>query len=158
MNVLIIYDSIFGNTEQIAFAIRDSFTSNDTVAAVRAAEFEVKQLEGIDLLFVGSPTRAFQPTKEVAALINSLPINGLNGVKTAVFDTRMTVADTNSRIYGFFAGLFGYATDSITKKLKKKGGQPVVHPEGFAVKGAEGPLKDGERERAQGWAKAAIYV
>jgi hypothetical protein len=32
----------------------------------------------------------------------------------------------------------------------------VAPPEGFIVKGREGPLKDGELERAAGWAKGIL--
>ena len=37
--------------------------------------------------------------------------------------------------------------------LRKKRGEPVVQPEGFFVEGTEGPLKNGELERAADWAR-----
>jgi len=52
-----------------------------------------------------------------------------------------------------FVRLFGYAAKSIAGTLKKKAGELVVPPEGFFVGGTEGPLKEGELERAADWAK-----
>ena len=46
----------------------------------------------------------------------------------------------------------GYAAPSIAKRLEKAGGRLAVPPEGFAVVGTEGPMKQGELERAAEWA------
>ncbi len=51
------------------------------------------------------------------------------------------------------ARLFSYAAGGIANSLKAQGGHPAAPPEGFIVKGREGPLKDGELERAASWAK-----
>jgi len=52
--------------------------------------------------------------------------------------------------------LFGYAAKPIAGMLKKKGGSLVQQPEGFYVKDSEGPLKDGELERAARWAQSLL--
>jgi hypothetical protein len=44
----------------------------------------------------------------------------------------------------------------IANNLKGKGGNLVAPPEGFFVTGKEGPLKEGELERAAGWAKGIV--
>jgi hypothetical protein len=41
----------------------------------------------------------------------------------------------------------------IADKLVEKGGRLIFPPEGFYVSGTEGPLKDGELERAAEWGK-----
>ena len=46
-----------------------------------------------------------------------------------------------------------YAAERIAKDLVKKGGRLVAEPEGFIVENKEGPLKQGELERASKWAK-----
>ena len=61
-----------------------------------------------------------------------------------------------SRVLPFFVGLFGYAAKPISDRLKKKGGELIIPPEGFFVEGIEGPLKEGELERAADWAKQII--
>jgi hypothetical protein len=50
----------------------------------------------------------------------------------------------------------GYAAGRMAESLKKKGVSLVVPPEGFFVKDREGPLKEGELERAADWAKTII--
>ena len=43
-------------------------------------------------------------------------------------------------------------TRRITSQLVKAGASLVVPPEGFYVQDTEGPLKNGELERASDWA------
>lgn len=156
MKTLIIYDSFFGNTEQIAQAIGNSLGSKENVETFRVSDIKPEQLIGLDLLIVGSPTRAFRPTKAITDFLKKIPSNGLNGVKMAAFDTRISTADINSRLLNLLMKAFGYAAKPIANKLEKKGGNLIIPPEGFFVKGSEGPLKDGELERAADWAKLAI--
>jgi len=112
-----------------------------------------KQLIGLDLIIVGSPTRVFKPTKAIMYFLNKIPLNGLKGVKVAVFDARISTADVNSRFLNILVKLFGYASKPIAYKLEKKGGTLIISPEGFFVKESEGPLKDGDLERAVDWTK-----
>ena len=49
--------------------------------------------------------------------------------------------------------LFGYTAKPIASKFERKGGELIISPEGFFVKDSEGPLKDGELERAADWVK-----
>jgi len=105
------------------------------------------------VLIVGSPTRAFNPTKEISTFLKKIPPKGLKGVKVASFDTRLSPSDVDSRVYSVLERRFGYAAEPIADKLKKSGGELIVQPEGFFVKDSKGPLKEGELERAAEWAK-----
>ena len=156
MKVLVIYDSVFGNTEQIALAISNSLGSKENVETFRVSDIKPEKLIGLDLLIVGSPTRAFKPTKAITNFLKKIPSKGLKGVKVAAFDTRISTTDVNSRLLNLLMKVFGYAAKPIADKLEKKGGNLIIPPEGFFVKGSEGPLKDGELERAADWAKLAI--
>jgi len=156
MKVLIIYDSVFGNTEKIAQAISSSFGSKENVETLRISDVKSEKLIGLNLLIVGSPTRAFRPTKAITNFLKKIPSNDLKGVKVAAFDTRISTADMNSRLLNILVKLFGYAAKPIADKLEKKGGSLIIPPEGFLVKESEGPLKDGQRERAADWAKLII--
>jgi hypothetical protein len=72
----------------------------------------------------------------------------------AAFDTRFTETEIGRvRILAFFVSLFGYAAEPIASRLQKKGGNLAVPPEGFYVGGTEGPLLEGELERAAAWAR-----
>jgi len=138
MKALVVYDSAFGNTERIARAIGRGIEGDVTVR--RATEVSASDMEGIDLLVVGSPTQAGRPTRPVQNLVK-----GVSGtVRVAAFDTRMS---------GKFARIFGYAADRLAKSLQRKSGTLVAPPEAFYVVDREGPLKDGEMERAVEWGR-----
>ena len=157
MKVLIIYDSSFGNTEQIAQAIGHALGSQEDVEVLRVGNVKPEQLTGLKLLIVGSPTQAFRPTPAINNLLGRIPMNGLRGVKVAAFDTRISMDDIDPPIVRFIGRfvvkLFGYAAKPIADRLKKKGGELTIPPEGFFVEGTEGPLKEGELERAADWAR-----
>lgn len=154
MKTLIIYDSVFGNTEQIALAISQSIGIKENVESFRVSDIKLEQLNGLSLLIIGSPTRAFNPTKPMTRFLNSISSNGLKGVKVTAFDTRLNTKDVKSRMLNSLVKVFGYAAKPIADKLVKKGGKLIIPPEGFFVKESEGPLKEAELERAMDWALA----
>lgn len=156
MKIIIVYDSVFGNTEKIAHAIRDSLASHENVRTLQVNDVRPDQLKDLDLLIVGSPTRAFKPTKEITNFLNSIPPNGLKSSKVAAFDTRLSTVDKKSLLFSIVAKLFGYAAERIADKLVKKGGVLIVPPEWFIVNDSEGPLKAGELEHAAEWAKSVL--
>jgi len=143
VKVLIVYDSVYGNTEQIARAIGGAITLPNEVKIVRAGEANPSELGTLDLLVIGSPTQGGRPTSPVRGFLDKIPSTVIKDVKVAAFDTR---------IPSKWAGIFGYAAGRIAKTLKGKCGD-LVASEGFFVKGTEGPLKEGELERAAAWAK-----
>jgi flavodoxin len=149
MKALVVYDSVFGNTEQVAYTIRCSLGSD--VEALRVGDVKHKQVAGLDYLIVGSPTRAFNPTKAITNFLKKMPRDSLNGVKVAAFDTRLDTDDVNSSVLNVFVKFFGYAAKPIADRLRKKGGTLIAPPEGFYVEDTEGPLKTGELERAAAW-------
>jgi flavodoxin I len=145
MGTLVVYDSVHGNTERIARAIGDAITGE--VRVLRVGEVSSSELETFDFLIVGSPTHGGRPTQAIQDFIKNAPATVFEGTNVASFDTRVT-----SRL----VRIFGYAAGRIAGSLKRKGGKLVVPPEGFFVIGTEGPLKEGEVERAAGWAKEIV--
>ncbi|MHB0858302.1 MAG: flavodoxin family protein [Anaerolineae bacterium] len=156
MKALVLYDSVFGNTEKVAQEIGRVLGPQGEVRTVRVGNARLEQLAGLDLLVVGSPTRAFKPTPAMSRFLKSIPDNGLKGVKVAAFDTRISTADAKSAILSFMVKLFGYAAKPMADTLVHKGGRATVAPEGFYVKESEGPLKEGELARAAAWAKTVL--
>lgn len=153
MKALVVYDSVYGNTAKIAEAIGQALGAGAEVQMVRAAEARLEMLAGVKLLLVGSPTQKFTMLPATRRFLKSIPAGKLAGVKVAAFDTRMTQADVDKvKILAVFVKLFGYAAEPIGKLLQKAGGAAAIAPAGFFVLGTEGPLLDGELERAAGWA------
>ncbi len=157
MKAMVVYDSVFGNTEKVAQAIGRALGPVEEVKTLRVGDVKPEQLAGLTLLVVGSPTQKFSPLGTITRFLKGIPNNGLKGVKVAAFDTRIPESKINEiRILAFFVRLFGYAAKPIADRLQKKGGELVVPPEGFYVGDTEGPLLEGELERAADWARQVI--
>ncbi|GAP20418.1 flavodoxin family protein [Leptolinea tardivitalis] len=153
MKALVVYESFFGNTEKIAQTIGSSLGLTEA-EVIKVSMMTPEKLGGLDLLIVGSPTRAFQPGPETKSFLGTLASGSLKGIKVAAFDTRAEMNEKTPGILRFFAGIFGYAAEPIAQKLVRKGGIQVANPAGFFVLGSEGPLKEGEIERAAEWARS----
>jgi len=145
MKALIVYDSVYGNTEKIARAIAEAITPSNEVKVLGAGEADPSELESTDLLIVGSPTHGGRPTPAVQNLLNR--VLKLQGINVAAFDTRSQAK---------LVKVFGNAAGRIARNLKGKGGNLIASPEGFFVTGTKGPLKEGELERAADWAKGIL--
>jgi flavodoxin len=156
MKALVVYDSVFGNTEKVAQAMGDALGSQAEVQAMRVGDVRPEHLSGLDALIVGSPTRAFSPTPAIKGWLRGLPARSLEGVRVAAFDTRVSLEEVDSALLTFMVKLFGYAAEPIGKRLVRKGGKPAMPPEGFIVEGTEGPLREGELERAADWARQIL--
>lgn len=140
MKALVVYDSQYGHTEQIALAIGEAIGGRvQHVSAVRPED-----LKGFDLLIAGSPTHGGWYTPEVKGLLEASL--ALEGIDVAAFDTR-----TDSFWNRIFR--FGYAAPRIARSLQGSGGHLLAPPEGFVVEGTKGPLREGELARAARWAK-----
>lgn len=156
MKVLTIYDSYFGNTEKIAHAIGDALGSHKGVEVLRVGTVKPEQLTGLDLLIVGSPTRAFRPSAPITRLLKGIARKGLEGVRVAAFDTRFSASDVESRVLRTLMNSFGYAAKPIADRLARVDGELIIPPEGFIVVDTEGPLREGELERAEAWARRIV--
>ena len=155
MKTLVVYDSFFGNTEQIALAIGRALGSAPEVEVVRVSAVNPEQLTGLQWLIVGSPTRGFNLSPLTKTFLASIPAHGLQGIKVAAFDTRSPLAQFPGCLRPF-AKRFGYGAEKIAKALTDKGGELAVPPEGFDVQNTEGPLIAGELERAAEWARQLL--
>jgi flavodoxin I len=152
MKSIVIYDSMYGNTEKIARAIGKVMQTRGAVRVISIKEASLADVKGTDLLLVGSPTQAFNMLPAVKTWLKNLPKGSLTGIKVAAFDTRMDVKKVNNKFLTFMESFSGYAAEKIGKALVNKGGSPVVKPEGFFVDGSEGPITTGELKRAEQWA------
>jgi flavodoxin I len=142
VKTLVVYDSLFGNTAQVAEAIGAAAGESKLLSIGEASPAE---LGSFDLVFVGAPTQGGRTTDAMQAFLDRVP--ALNGAKVAVFDTRLRAR---------WVKVFGYAAGKIAEKVKALGATLVAEPEGFIVKGKKGPLAEGELERAAAWAKSLL--
>ena len=144
MNTLVVYDSQFGNTERIAQAIADTLRAFGQARAVRVDPGHPVSFQGVDLLIVGCPTQGFRPTPAMLSLLEKVSPALLSGLAVVCFDTRF-----RGRLWKRSAAVV------MARQLRTMGVEPLVPPESFFVKAMkkEGPLLDGEVERATTWAR-----
>ncbi|WP_377642272.1 flavodoxin family protein [Oryzobacter terrae] len=156
---LVVYESHWGNTEQVAREVAAGVADvmPVDVAAVGAAP---PDLHGVDLLVAGGPTHAFSMTREstrrdargqggtsgtlergLREWFSELP---RSSAAVATFDTRVSAV----------RHLPGSAARSAGREARRHGLRRAAPPESFWVEGTEGPLLDGELARARAWGRA----
>jgi len=149
MQTLIIYDSLHGNTQDIAKAIYEGLNIPEKrILAVEKAT--TQDLKNIQLLIVGSPTHGGTAKHLLLEFLKRIPNESLNGVKIATFDTRFLESKQKTALK-LLMKVIGYAAPKIAKKLESKGGVLVDKPQGFFVKAEKGPLLPDELVRAKKW-------
>ncbi len=158
---LVVYESMFGNSEQVARAVAAGLGE---VLPVRQVEVThaPSDLGGYAVVVVGGPTHAFsmsrtttrRDAREQGATHGSVG-QGLREWLAALpaqerhpwfasFDTRVTKVRR----------LPGSAARSAARSARRHGLREVVAPESFFVEDVDGPLADGELERARAWGRA----
>jgi flavodoxin len=157
MNTLIVFDSEYGNTEQIARSMAEALAPGGEVRVLAAADVATPAALGDapDLLLVGGPTQRHGASPNLVGFFDRLPRRFLDGVPAATFDTR----------YRMTRLLTGSAAVVAGRRLRRAGCRLVVPPESFFVEQDRPPdggkrrqamerLEDGELERARTWADA----
>jgi flavodoxin len=150
MKAIVVCESHFGNTHGVAESIAGGLG-----AELLSVDEPPPQLGDVDLLVVGAPTHVHGLTSE-RSRIAAAEQGGAGGrgvrewleelppghARAAAFDTRFDKPTF----------LTGSAAKGIAKRLRGKGYELAVEPESFFVDGTEGPVHEGELERAAEWA------
>jgi hypothetical protein len=165
---LVVFESMYGNTEAVARAIADGLGDHVPVEVVEVGAAPAAPDPDVTLVVVGGPTHAFGMSRPatrrdaaektgrttvsrgagVREWLENLPARP--DLRAASFDTRVA----RPRVPGS-------AARAIRRRLRRRGTTPVDGPHSFFVEGSEGPLIDGELERARAWGTglaAAIAV
>ena len=153
MKVTVVYDSFFGNTKTVAEEIGKELGEDTQVKSIKAFNFE--DLRDLDLIFIGSPTRIFRPSKDITELVKSLHKYN-SSLRVACFDTRMHITDNEPWILRKLEKRYGYATDTMIKKLSKKKQIQLHKPIWFYVGGSEGPIIEDELNKIKEWIKEIL--
>jgi hypothetical protein len=172
MKITIVYESMFGNTHEVAQAIRDGVqeTQPDAdVECVAVSEAAAEMIKSTDLLVVGGPTHIRGMTSGFSRKIG---VGGEQKAEAQGEPTQEMEEDVEGPgVREWFDGLprvrdggqaaafdtrlaspmSGGAARGIARRLRKHGYHLVSDPEGFVVGDAYGPLRAGEIERAKKW-------
>ena len=128
-------------------AIVAGYIQANKEAIVMGDRLTVSDLDGVDLVVMGSPTHRMNLPEAVRPVFEALPRRVLRGAPVAAFDTSYKMSAWLARFT---------AAPKLAQKLRKLGGKRVVPPETFHVVEREGPLYDGEIERAKAWAEVIL--
>lgn len=159
MSALVVFESMFGNTQQIADAVTEGLARHLPVEQVEVAAAPAIIGDDVELLVVGGPTHAFgltRPGTRTSAAqqaqdglistgiglrewLGTLP-KGSSDMAVACFDTRISKPR-----------LPGSAAAAAEKRLRRLGFRVLARSQSFFVEGTIGPLVRGERERARRW-------
>lgn len=157
MNAIVVYESHWGNTEQVARAIAEGI--GPEARALTTDEATPTVVAQADLVVAGAPVMAFSLPSEsmikntandpkaprpadvshpsLRSWLEALPL--VHG-SAASFETKLRWSP-------------GGATGGIDSRLRDRGFHTVARGEKFYVKSSYGPLRDGELERARAWGK-----
>jgi flavodoxin len=144
VNALVVYFSSYGNTRNVAEAISQGLKSIQSVRTMALDEVTVSDMGGSDLVVMGCPTHRMNLPEAVRALFDTFPKRVLRDIPVAAFDTSYKMSPWLARFT---------AASKLDKRLRKLGGKRIAPPETFLVVDREGPLYDGELERAETWAR-----
>lgn len=162
MRAIVVYESLWGNTERVAREIARELGSKLKVD-VFDSDTAPEELDVYDLVVVGGPTHAFSmtrpSTRHGAVQSNGAPHapergirEWLEGVVTPSRKVRAVSFDT--RVDS--PRLPGSAAKAARQELRSLGFDVATKAQSFHVHGYEGPLVDGELERAATWAHGLV--
>lgn len=165
MKILVVYESMYGNTHHIADTIGERLQTAGEVEVKSVDEAARSSLDGVGLLVIGGPTHVHgmsRPTTRQGAFdaaakpgadvhldehatgeglrewLDDLP---RTSVAAAAFDTRMTGPVVFT----------GRASKGISRRLHQLGAHEIVEPESFLVD-HQNHLEPGEDDHARTWA------
>jgi flavodoxin len=142
MTLLIVYESMYGNTARVAEAIGAALAERFPVEVTTIGELDQLPSD-VDLLVVGGPTYAHGVEASMKAFLDRVPASSLMDVAAAAFDTRLNWPKF----------LSGAASAGIAERLQDKGARIMAEPQSFLVEDRDGPLVAGEEERAAAWGR-----
>ena len=158
MNVLIVHESMFGNTHQIASAIAEGMREGRAAGDVRVVHVDdapTTIADDVDLLLVGGPTHGFSMTRPQTR--QDATTQGATAAREGVREWIATVTPRqelpvvtfDTRVH--VKMLPGSAASAAAKALRHRGFDRAERGETFWVQGTPGPLEAGELDRARSW-------
>jgi hypothetical protein len=161
MRALVVYESMFGDTQLVAEAIAAGLSSRMSVDIAEVGAAPTVVGTEVDLLIVGGPTHAFgmsrprtreDATRQAGRDVVSKGIGLREWLEAlqhqsgsgpaAAFDTRINRPR-----------LPGSAAHGAERRLRHLGFHISSPAQSFYVEGTDGPLVKGELERAQRWGR-----
>ncbi|ONH28857.1 flavodoxin family protein [Pseudofrankia asymbiotica] len=167
MRAMVVFESMFGNTKEIAEAVAAGLTERMDTELVEVGAAPTTLASDVDLVVVGGPTHVLgmsRPSTRRDAAHQAAVSAGAGAAEKGVISKgvgirewlatvdlgqpspAMAVFDTRMR-----SPLSGSAAAKAARLLRRRGAR-IVGRRDFYVTGTQGPLRDGERDEARQWA------
>jgi hypothetical protein len=156
---LVVFESMFGNTQAVAAAIADGLATWVPVDVVEVGTAPAVLPGDIGLLVVGAPTHAFGMSRastraDAARQASGTVVSGEIGLREWLGAVRagashVPAAAFDTRIHK--PRVPGSAARAAARRLRRLGFGVTTPPESFYVTGATGPLMPDEVDRARRW-------
>lgn len=159
MTALVIYESMFGSTRDVANAVAAGLATRMQVRVVEVSAAPTVLDEDLRLLVVGGPTHAFSMSRDSTrkSAAEQAPeglVSTGGGIRewldalhpgsvrppVATFDTKVSKPK-----------MPGSAAAAAEKRLRRLGFHPAVRHESFWVTGTKEPIAASEVDRARSW-------
>ncbi len=166
MKAVVVYETLWGNTEQVASAIGHGLQEDGAEVIVTDVQDLTPAATGeADLLVVGGPTHGWGMSKPSSRKVRTGPTHGRASAPRRTGIREWLDVLTPDRACAFAAfdtrlnrprWMTGSAARSIAKALKRRGYPEVTRTESFRVAHSDGPLVVGEVERAEAWGRDLV--
>ncbi|GAB3145382.1 hypothetical protein GCM10027058_01660 [Microbacterium neimengense] len=160
VETLIVYESLWGNTRQVAEEIaRGAGERSDGLTLCAVADAPSSLAPSLGLLLIGAPTHAFTlptPSSRAEARSHGAAVPHAPGVREWL--ATVVVESPPARVAAFDTRqgrsfIVGSAARSIARAARRRA-LVVSDTADFVVTSREGPLEQGELERAFAWGRA----
>ncbi|MFQ6125512.1 MAG: flavodoxin family protein [Candidatus Heimdallarchaeota archaeon] len=135
MRVLVVYESKYGNTKQVAETIVKGIQDAKGIETVltECKDVDFNKIVDYDAILVGTPNHMGSPTRGMKKFVDKLGKLNLEGKQTAVFDT-------------YIKNDFEKAVKKLENRIKEKvpGLKRIVPGLSIRVDGMKGPISEGE--------------
>lgn len=167
MRILVVYESLFGNSRKVAEAVADALRTLRTGAEVitaRTDEATPEMVKDADCLVVGGPTHNMHMSSERSreqGVQRAIEYGRESQIEPHAVGVREwlagidKVADVPAVAFDtcVASSFSGHASKHIAPKLKAKGYKLIAEPTSFIVNGTFGPLADGEVSEVESWVR-----
>jgi flavodoxin len=156
VQALILFRSHYGNTRKVAEALAAELTALGHGSVVHDLRRKLPDPEGVDLVFIGAPTRMAKVTRRALRVLKRLGKRGFSRKPIAIFDTYgplpakpEDLEKGRKWLYPGAAGIMQNAARTIGLN---------VYPDTLRseVKGMKGPLAEDALDRARAFVKEFI--
>jgi len=153
MKALVLFRSFYGNTKEVADIIARQIKTLGHEAEVQDLRQKLPDLNGIDVILIGAPTRMGRVTRKAKSVLKTLKKKGFGAKPLAVFDTYGPVPAKPEELDKSRKWLYPGAAGIMHTVGQEQGLNVYENTLRCEVSGSKGPLKDKEKDKAASFAK-----